>query len=120
MFQKFYSENITTRFIKHLLSVSPIPHLNYVENGDIVIEDCYYIYKNYVIKCVKTGELSVDTQSKLYPGDTIYPSVILIPWSGKIPAQFKVVRYVSTTDSPRTTYTYKSKRSYYMMVVIRS
>lgn len=113
MFQKFYSENITTRFIKHLLSVSPIPHLNYVENGDIVIKDCYYIYKNYVIKCVETGELAVDAQSTLYPGDTIYPSVVLFPGSGKIPAKFKVVRYVSTNDSPRTTYTYKSKRSYY-------
>lgn len=113
MFQKFYSENITTRFIKHLLSVSPIPHLNYVENGDIIIDGCYYIYKNYVIKCVTTGELSIDAQSTLYPGDTIYPSVVLVPGSGKIPAKFKVIRYTSVSDSPATSYVYKSKRSYY-------
>lgn len=114
MFQKFYTETLVGSFIKHLLSVSPLPHLNYVDDGDLIIEGCTYIYKKFIITCTKTGELFVtNAKETLFPGDEIFPSLALLPETGKATAGFKVVRYVEQTPTEQHSYKYLSKRSYY-------
>ena len=113
MFQKFYTDTIIGRFIKHLLSVEKIPYLNIVSDYDILIKDCLYIYKNYVIKCVTTGKLSVSPTEELYPSDKLYPSVVLFPNSGEQLAQFKVIRFLNSQQDKRFSYSYMSTKNYY-------
>lgn len=113
MFQKFYTDTIVGRFIKHLLSVEKIPYLNIVSDKDTLIEGCLYIYKNYVIKCVTTGKLFVNSVEELYPSDKLYPSSILFPKFGEQPAQFKVIRFLNQQQDKRFSYSYMSTKNYY-------
>lgn len=113
MFQKFYTDTIVGRFIKHLLSVENIPLLNVVQDGDVLIKDCLYIYRNLVIQCAETGKLAVNQFDKLYPSDNLYPSVVLFPDKGEKSAKFKVVSYYSSKKDRRYNYSYMSTENYY-------
>lgn len=112
MFQQFFSDTIESRFIKNLLSSEPLPMIDGVKDGDIIIEGCCYIYKKLIIKCVTTGAL-VETQEILYPGDTIYPSVILYPLTGHAVARYRVIAHYSSELYPLIHYKYRSTKHWY-------
>ena len=51
MFQKFYENNITSKFIKSLLANTPIPTVNSCADGDLMIPGCTYVKDNFIVKC---------------------------------------------------------------------
>lgn len=55
MLQRFYEDNIQSRFIKALLYNTPIPTLQSIVSGDYIIKDSQYIYKRHIIRCIKSG-----------------------------------------------------------------
>ena len=112
MFQRFFEDTIMSRFIKNLLATTKIPMYTCVSDGDIIVANGKYIYKDYVIKCVSTGRLFVDDSDILVPSDTLYPSLILYPGTGEPPAKFRVLELYSS-DNIKYNYTYHSKFSYY-------
>lgn len=118
MFQKFNTDTLGSRYIKSLLAQTPIPVFDCVFDKDRIFEGCYYVYKNYIIKCAKTGRLIVDRYTALYPSDTLYPSDELYPGlqeTNYIPpdaAKFYVVRTVDVPD-PKIFSAYTSSKTFY-------
>lgn len=55
MFQKFFTKTIESKFIKNLLSNTLLPTYKVVNSEDYLFKDSIYIYKDYVIKCTKSG-----------------------------------------------------------------
>lgn len=112
MFQKFFTSTIMSKFIKNLLYSESIPLLKCIDEEDAIIENCLYIYKDYVIKCISSGLMRVVKTDVLYPGETIYPSEDLFPATGEQPAKWKVVGTYNPSNR-QYNYTYKSVTSYY-------
>lgn len=112
MFQKFYTDTLGGRYIKSLLAQTPLPVFESVVNGDHVIAGCYYVYRNYIIKCNTSGVLMVSEMENLYPSDTLYPSVFLFPAYGIRAATFYVKSLVGDNIA-KTHATYVSKTNYY-------
>lgn len=64
MFQKFHTDSILTRFIKHLVETSYIPTLQCVQDGSPVVSGCNYIFEDNVVHSLVTGKFnSNDTSS---------------------------------------------------------
>lgn len=55
MKQKFFTNTIQSNFIKNILYNTPLPIFNTVRLGDYVLKDKFYVFKNDIIKCTKTG-----------------------------------------------------------------
>ena len=112
MFQQFNTDTMGSRFIKSLLAQTPVPLFSWVEDGDYLVKDCYYIYKKFIIKCAIGGILAVSDTDNLYPGDTLYPSIYLFPDTGFRAAQFYVVSYLDNEDK-KCFSVYRSNTTYY-------
>ena len=82
MFQKFYTDTLGGRFIKSLLSQTPIPLFDCVVDGDYLVAGRYYVYKRFIIQCISDGILAVSSSENLFPSDNIYPSIFLFPVTG--------------------------------------
>ena len=54
MFQKFFTNTIESKFIKYLLSKTPLPLYPTISDGDYMVKDCIYIYRTSIIKCKKS------------------------------------------------------------------
>lgn len=57
MLVKFNENNQSTTFIKSLVTAMPLPIVDCVQDGDLIIEDCTYIYHGKLIKCTVGGVL---------------------------------------------------------------
>lgn len=114
MFQTFNSDSLGSRFIKSFLAQTPIPNFNSVCDKDLICEGFYYVYKQFIIKCITSGVLYVSESEKqtLYPSDKLYPSVYLFPNSGLKAAQFIVVCYANDFNI-KTHSNYESTTNYY-------
>ena len=55
--QKFFTDTLESRFIKHVLHESFLPTIKTVREGDYIFENNCYIYKLNVIKCTSSGYL---------------------------------------------------------------
>ncbi len=86
MFQQFFTDTLMGRFIKNLLSKELIPLLDFVKEGDTILQGCYYIFNNQVIKCNRTGILRVTEYKPLYPSNDLYPSHTLYPSGNLLPS----------------------------------
>ena len=96
MFQKFNTDTLMSKFIKNLLEKEPIPLYDSVVDGDIIIENCLYIYKTFVIKCVKSGKLAVPVEDRLFPSDEIHPSNYLVTVDPVVSLKTSSGEYVET------------------------
>lgn len=112
MFQKFNTDTLGGRFIKSLLAQTPIPIFECVLDGDHLVEGCYYIYKQFVIRCASSGVLAVNKTEKLYPSDKLFPSVFLIPDKGLKCATFYVKSMIDEYNM-KIFSTYKSSSNFY-------
>lgn len=77
MFQEFYKTTIISKYIKYLLSYTPLPLYPTIEHNQHMIEGCIYIYKDKVLKCTKSGHFSAmafyDSDfDHLYASDFLY------------------------------------------------
>lgn len=68
MFQQFNTDTLMGRVIKNILATTPVPIFNTVDEGDIIVKNCFYIYKHYIIKALSTGTLLADDERHFYPG----------------------------------------------------
>lgn len=104
MFQQFNTDTLGSRFIKSLLSQTPVPLFTCVVDGDYLVEGCYYVYKNFIIKCHTGGVLRVSESEALkpsemlYPRDDLFPAIYLYPESGYRFATFHVLSYIDSND----------------------
>lgn len=57
MLTKFNENNHCTTFIKSLVTSCCLPIFDCLQDGDRIIEDCYYIYKGRLIYCLVGGIL---------------------------------------------------------------
>ena len=113
MFQQFFTDTLVGRVVKNILSTQRLPLLDYVDDDDIIIKDCVYLYKHYVIKCHKTGRLHVPDGVLLYPSEDLYPSVILYPEGGQAIGQFNVLAIYNELENRQYTYNFISSSNYY-------
>ncbi len=74
MFQKFNTDTLMSRFIKQLLATTWIPLLDYIQEGDIMIAGCQYIYKDRILECTSTGVFIVSNWGVLHPRNNLYPA----------------------------------------------
>ena len=71
--QKFFTNTELSKYIKSLLSNTALPLYKTVKEFDLILEGNYYIYRNHLIKCTKTGYIQNDqpTSIGLVSPDTI-------------------------------------------------
>ena len=55
MSQEFFKSNIEAKYIKYLLSYTPLPIFPTISSDDMMIEGCVYIYKDKILQCTRTG-----------------------------------------------------------------
>ena len=114
MFQKFHTDTLMSRFIKSMLNYHPLSLYDYVAEGDMIIEGFRYIYKNWVIKCVRTGLFLIgEEESTLFPSKNLYPSSKLLSKGGDVVALFNVTHYVHELSEKQSSYTYHSRTHWY-------
>lgn len=73
--QSFYRTTLESKFIKYLLSVTPLPLVSYIQDNDIMIIDNYYLYMNRILRCTRTGIFKGSRANKydyLTVGDLVY------------------------------------------------
>lgn len=114
MFQKFHTDTLMSRFIKSMLSYQPLSVYDYVTEGDMLIEGFQYIYKNLIIRCVRTGILFIgDDEHVLFPSTTLYPSSKILPKGGDVVAIFQVTHYVHEVSQKQSACKFHSKTHWY-------
>lgn len=57
MLVKFFENNQSTTFIKSIVTATPLPIYDCIQDGDQIIEGCCYIYKGKLISCTVSGIL---------------------------------------------------------------
>lgn len=57
MLVKFFENNQSTTFIKSIVTATPLPIYDCIQDGDFIISGCTYIYKGKLIKCAVSGIL---------------------------------------------------------------
>ena len=62
MRQKFFTDTIQSRFIKALLYDMYLPKCNCVSEGDYLVQDSIYVFKNNIIQCTESGYLGTDAK----------------------------------------------------------
>jgi hypothetical protein len=55
--QRFNIDNVETRYIKSLLLNTYLPNFPIACEGDFIVADCYYVYGDFVIRCLTSGIL---------------------------------------------------------------
>ena len=53
--QKFNTINVESRFIKSILKNTYLPVLPTIRDGDYIVKNIEYTYKNSIVKCTKSG-----------------------------------------------------------------
>lgn len=71
MQQRFFETTLESKYIKYLLSYTPLPIFPTISSDDIIIEGCTYIYKDKILKCTKTGRF-VGINSNHFIDDHLY------------------------------------------------
>lgn len=71
MKQEFFKSNLEAKFIKYLLSYTPLPMIPTISSDDLIIKGCTYIYKNKILKCTKSG-MFAGINSNSYFEDHLY------------------------------------------------
>lgn len=109
MIQQMYKDTLFGRFIKALLSETPIPVYTCVSDGDLIVAGKIYYYKSYIIRCTKTGLLHGIKSNSEYDttiySDAYEESDLVI---GRY-TQLRLYDPVNLNDS----YTYVSSCNYY-------
>lgn len=55
--QRFFTDTIESRFVKHILHEIFLPIIDTVSDGDYVFKDKFYVYKQSLLQCRKSGYL---------------------------------------------------------------
>ena len=63
MLREYFNTTIETTFLKALLSAVQLPKFRIVRDGQLLFKDYFYIYKEKIIHCTKTGEISKDSNN---------------------------------------------------------
>lgn len=71
MQQLFFENTLTSKFIKYLLSYTPLPLYPTISSDDYIIEGCTYIYKDKILKCTGTGRFN-GINANQYIDDHLY------------------------------------------------
>lgn len=58
MGQEFFKSTLISKYIKYLLSYTPLPLFPVIEHSQYMIKGCCYIHKDKVLKCTKSGIFS--------------------------------------------------------------
>lgn len=116
MLQKFFTNTLEGDFVKALVRNFPIPVIPTVRDGDYVIENCLYIYRNNVIKVTKSGILS-GKRNYIYAicsNRVLCSDSTLVSDSGLVSADYEERDFYRFGFSyPNVTESYISKNSYY-------
>ena len=76
MLQEFFKTTLISKYIKYLLSKSPVPVYKLIFDNDDMIEGCIYTYKNKILKCTKSGRF-VGVRGSLKESDYLYVQELL-------------------------------------------
>ena len=110
MLQKFFENTIESKFIKQLLSATPLPLYKTISYGQTIIKDHLYIFRDTIILCNETGPFSV--QSGLLPSESLFPDDYLYPQSES--AKFTAIgSYIFGENYPGVTSIFYNKYNYY-------
>lgn len=55
MRQEFYQTTLVSKFIKYLLSYTPLPIYKFIFDNEDMVSGCLYTYKDKILKCTKSG-----------------------------------------------------------------
>ena len=69
--QEFFKINLETKFIKYLLSYTPLPIIPTISSDDRMVAGCDYIYKHDILHCTKTGRFN-GINANQYIDDHLY------------------------------------------------
>lgn len=58
MRQEFFTSDLVSKYIKYLLSYTPLPLYPTIEHNQYMIEGCTYIHKDKVLRCTESGIFS--------------------------------------------------------------
>ena len=74
MLKEFFKDDVESKFIKSIVSSTPLPIYNTVRYGDYIIKDAFYIYRTYLIKCLSSGYILEEIENydeELLVGQTL-------------------------------------------------
>lgn len=113
--QKFLTSTLISKYIKKILSSTPLPLLKSIDSVSYIIEGKSYIYNNNIIKCTKSGYIN-PVMDKVRASNAIRCSTNLLCGSyiSLSQAQFQVIdRYIPDQYVPGQNYYFRSKYGYY-------
>ena len=93
MFQKFFTNTVTNKFIKNILSNIPLPSIKTVRDGDLILEGCQYIYQNMIIKCTQTGPVFGLESERLVTIEDLLVDDDLVLNTRVVPGKYQVIDY---------------------------
>ena len=73
MTQEFFKSTLITKYIKYLLSYTPLPLYPLIEHNGYMIKGCNYLYRNKLLRCTKSGIFCGISQYSVDP-DFLYAS----------------------------------------------
>ena len=76
MFQKFNTNTIESKFIKNLVATTYTPLVQIWKPGKPIHRDFTYISKNYILKCIKTYNPTIDGSGPQSENDANYFNII--------------------------------------------
>lgn len=92
MQQRFFENTLISKFIKYLLSYTPLPLYPTISSDDYIIEGCLYIYKDKILRCTQSGRFN-GINANQYIDDHLYVN----EWVYTIDEDRVMPRYNSVT-----------------------
>lgn len=74
---QFFKNTLESKFIKYLLSYTPLPIFPTISSEDTIIEGCIYIYKDKILQCTKTGRFN-GINANQFTDDHLYTNEYVI------------------------------------------
>ena len=74
---QFFKNTLESKFIKYLLSYTPLPIFPTISSDDTIIEGCTYIYKDKILRCTKTGRFN-GINANQFTDDHLYANEYVI------------------------------------------
>ena len=101
MNQEFFNSTLISKYIKYLLSYTPLPLYPTIEHNQYMIEGCTYIHKDKVLKCTESG-IFCGMLNYFTEADFLYASNLLNAQSGELTDFITIIDNITgeTKSSP--------------------
>ena len=99
MKQEFFKSTLISKYIKYLLSYTPLPLYSVIEHDQFMVEGCTYIHKDKVLKCTKSGIFNANLEYRINSQNLCVSKTLTVKDDKKYPRFLSIIKRGSIKET---------------------